>query len=182
MVKKIKVVIDVKFFKNVAIPMRAQPFHRGHEYYLKKISEICQKGIIFINKTFNVPDNPFPLELRIKWISNYLKKNCIENLFIANRDAIFTKKLTEYQSFFPNEEFTVLTTDENDMYYKKHHFLQTYNMHDQTPLLIFWHDLLKKFSVCSNGRIIRKKIFLNQDISDLVSSEVYKDINNFYNQ
>lgn len=183
MAKKIKVVIDVTFFKNVAIPMRAQPFHLGHEYYLRKISQICRRGIIFLNQKFDNADNPFPLILRAKWVNNFLTNNDIRNIYIANRESISaSKKYTEYQSFFSDEKFTVFTTDENDMYYKKHHFLYTYNMHDLTPKLIFWHDMPNKFSICSNGRIIRKKIFLKQDIFDLVSNEVYKDITDFYNQ
>ncbi len=168
-------------FSNLAIPMRAQPFHFGHERYIKRLSLICDRGVIFLNRKID-KNNPYPVSLRQKWIENFLAKENVSNIIVAERTILSsdTSRLDEYKNFFHSDaSIVIVTTYETDEMYKKMGF-KTFNHHDKNFHL--WDSSEENFfsnHLDGYGRIIRNNFIEGKSCIGLISKEIESEAKHF---
>lgn len=145
-------------YTNLALPIRAQPFHFGHAIFIKRIAQICDQGVIFLCKDFDKFDNPFPLEVRKKWIEHFLAEEKIDHIVVAER-RVETEQTRheEYSEQFNQEDFHVVTTDENDEMYRSEGF-KTLNHHSEPFRQEMWGEEIEPHELHSYGRIIRQRL------------------------
>lgn len=156
--------------------MRAQPFHFGHQRLLMRVSELCERGAIFLNTEQDTLRNPFPFHLRKSWIESFLAAQGITNLLIAERDLEMKpeEKHREYRSQFGEEDFFVLTTSETEALFKSLGF-RTINHHDPTMVKVFWSPGQDPNSLHSYGQIIRKLLAEEKSCSDFLDPMVERE-------
>ncbi len=165
------------FFKNLALPMRAQPFHIGHARYIKQFSKMCNRGLIFLSKEYDLEENPFLYKTREFWINKFLSVENINNILIAKREkklVDISGKYEEYVNCFDTTDFVVITTNETDNIYKLTG-LQTFNHHDPDFVKEIWGKSLGRIKLFSTGRIIRERLKKDLDCSDYLTPLVYKE-------
>ncbi len=161
--------------------MRAQPFHFGHERYIKRLSLICGRGVIFLNRKIDI-NNPFPVRLRQKWIENFLAKENVSNIIVAERVILSSNKsrLDEYKDFFLNDaNVVVVTTYETDEMYKKMGF-KTFNHHNKNFHL--WNSSEENFfskQLDGYGRVIRENFAEGKSCVGLISKKIESDAKHF---
>lgn len=169
------------FFANLAIPMRAQPFHFGHERYIKRLSLMCGRGVIFLNRKID-KNNPFPVKLRKKWIDNFLEKERVSNIIVANRieSSPIKHRLDEYGDFFHNDiNIVVVTTYETDEMYRIIGF-KTFNHHDKS--FCMWNSSEEGIfsqKLDGYGRIIRKRLREGESCVGLISKDLELEARHF---
>ena len=120
---------------------RFQPFHKGHDYLIKKALLFCDKLVIGIGSSnIKNKDNPLGFRQRKKILDVYLDKKRIRNKIVkifplpdnlsddvwlknainkaGKIDAVISNNELEVNRFFKDAGFTVLTV----AYYKRYLF------------------------------------------------------------
>lgn len=107
-------------------PMRAQPFHFGHEYYLQQLSTGFKRVVVLLNRKQDF-DNPFTLSQRRFWMMSYCELNSLTNVSIPERLEL--SKSEEY-GYYGGKSFVVITTNETEEMYSSIGF-NTFNHHQK---------------------------------------------------
>lgn len=162
--------------RNLIIPMRAQPFHFGHQRLLTRVSEICKRGAVFLNTEQDTQRNPFPFRLRKSWIESFLLVRGIVNLSVAERNLAMKpeEKHVEYRSYFGEEDFFVLTTNETEVLFGSLGF-RTINHHDPVVTRVFWSSEQEPHLLHNYGQIIRQRLLDGQSCSTFLDPIVERE-------
>jgi hypothetical protein len=154
----------------VIAPMRAQPFHFGHQRYVSQLSYRFHKVLILLNRD-NSFDDPFSFEIRKKWILNYCLSRGLSNVSVPER--LECEQKHEYR-LLGGEDFLIITTNETNGHYADLGFC-TLN-HQNNPLPN--PPKAEKFPdwcysrTCDTGQIIRAKMRAGDSCKGLVSEEI----------
>lgn len=156
--------------------MRAQPFHFGHQRLLIRVSELCERGIIFLNTEQDTLRNPFPFYLRKSWIESFLTARGITNLLVVERDLKLKMedKHREYRLQFGEEKFLVLTTNETEVLFKSLGF-RTINHHHPAVIKVFWPPGQEPNSLHGYGQIIRELLIKGKSCSNFLDPVVERE-------
>lgn len=166
----------MKYYANVAIPMRVQPPHYGHIRLIRFFrTRTIGRVVIFICRDYGDIDNPFPFEIRRRWLLRFLQEEGIGNIFIPKRKN--QPRSIEYANHFDGE-FVVVVTHETETIYKEEGF-QTINHQTKG----FWPPEDRFYiPLHSGGRILRELLRSQQDTTHFIPpwlrEEALKIINN----
>jgi len=142
-------------FKNLVIPMRAQPFHKGHAHLIATMAKYCQRGVVVLCRDSDTDQNPFPHYIRMMWVIRFLKEHNIQNISVPYRRNNISR-YEEYIGFFPTHScdgITVLTTSETNEFYQR--IFMTYNHHEDRCGVWRRYLLPQGLELSGNGTIIR---------------------------
>ena len=161
------------FFHNVVIPMRAQPFHKGHAHLIQTMARYSKNVAVALCRDYDCDRNPFPFYIRRLWIEVFLARHDIRNVFVPYRMNNISR-YDEYRGFFNNgDNITVLVTPETEKFYRD--LFSVYNHHEDCYGMWHMHPMLAGLRVADNGRIIRERLrnglecdaYLHRDVTFL---------------
>ena len=160
-------------------PMRAQPFHHGHEYYIHQLSEYGDDVVILLNRKVD-NENPFSFFIRKKWIEAFVNNQKILNVVVAVRLKL--PKEIEYPLQAKGSSFTVLTTSETDEMYQNLGFC-TLNHHKVLLPRPKLDKLLpgSRLPISDTGRIIRARLRSRKSCTDLMQKSIEEEACNLIN-
>lgn len=160
-------------------PMRVQPLHFGHEYYIRQLAETGDRVIILLNQKQDF-DNPFSFVVRQKWIRDFLSDNNIKHVIVPERFS--QKKEIEYPLHADNKHFTVVTTNETDDTYRELCF-RTLNHHATQLAEPAGAALLPGYNIpiANTGRLIRDMLRRELPCHHLLSGNVEREARTLIN-
>lgn len=154
-------------------PMRAQPFHFGHQRFVSQLSREFHKVLILLNRDPGFED-PFPFKIRKRWISSYCLSQSLFNVSVPERLECGQKQ--EY-CMLGGKDFLIITTNETDSHYADLGF-RTLNHHSNPlpnpPKIEEFPDWCHS-RICDTGQIIRAKLRAGDSCEGLVSEEIEQE-------
>ena len=119
-------------------------------------------GVVVLCRDYDNDKNPFSLEMRQFWIDDFLKKEKIANICVAQRIEKGESRAIEYMRYFNDKDLSktvVLTTNETDNMHKAEGF-QTCNHHALEFIVNIWsnHPFPSQIKLEGTGRIIRQRL------------------------
>jgi len=158
----------------LAIPMRAQPFHCGHERLLRQLSQICRYGVVFLNCAHD-ENNPFSFPLRKRWVAHFLRAEHLTNIIVVERrHDLAADRFREYTSYFPTDDIVVLSTNETDVDLMRKGF-RTLNHHAPQIREYIWPESTSAEELHGFGAIIRARLRKGLDCSRYLSPHVERE-------
>ncbi len=158
---------------NIAVPMRAQPFHWGHKLLLRRVNELYSYGVVFLHQEVDLTDNPFPFSWRYSWVESFLDQEPLSRVTVAWRSGSPVDKYSEYASHFGGKPFVVLTTPETDSLYRNLGFKTV--EHHQRDRDTIWGLQETPQKLDGFGRIIRQRLREGVDCAGYLDKKVYDE-------
>jgi len=151
-------------------PMRAQPFHFGHQRFVSQLSHEFHKVLILLNRDPGF-DDPFSFKIRKKWILSHCLFRGLSNVSVPER--LECEQKHEYR-ILGGEDFLIITTNETDKHYSDLGF-RTLNHHINplpSPPKREEFPGWCQSRICDTGQTIRTKLRANDSCEGLVSKEI----------
>ena len=144
-------------FKNVAIPMRAQPPHYGHIRLIRRFRMLTSGNVVvFLCRDFDQEENPFTFDLRKQWLQKLLIEAEVNNVLIPRREQY--PRNVEYSKYF-KDEFVVVVTKETLSFYRNEGFKVINHLQER-----LWTDDDYPLPLHSNGRVLRRLLRNGQNV------------------
>ncbi len=154
-------------------PMRAQPLHFGHEYYIHQLSEMGERVIVLLNRKIDV-NNPFSFLIRQKWIRGFATSHNLLNILVPDRLSLVRE--IEYPRQAACSRFIVLTTTETDDLYRglgfatiNHHSVRLPQPQNAESFPGF------HLPIADTGRMIRERLRIHKTCAHLMSEVVERE-------
>lgn len=153
-------------FDGLALPMRCQPPHYGHLKCIVTAARLANEVKVFLCRECGTIDDPFPLNLRRKWLQQMVNDSSISNVEVVDRSTKPSlDRFSEYWSAFTVKSVVVLTTHETDEMYRRCGFV-TFNHHELENTIVLYGKVPS--DLYSTGRNIRSRLRLGLSCRSLL--------------